>query len=165
MNRKFFLTLMVCFLVMSQSFTIFAAASDLEFTTVIEEKDNLPEAQAEAVPAINVPKPYINKDGTFEFRTSGNGVGKTLVSSSFKFSATSSKITIDAGGSPDSYTVYLEKQVILGVWSTVKTVTYYTGGVYEYTFTDLSTSAKYRLRFYSEDEEVHGSGTISNYAG
>jgi hypothetical protein len=89
------------------------------------------------------------------------------VSSSFGFSSTSSRITAKATSelNVSSYTIYLEKRVLF-VWTVAETVTYYVDGTnYYYDFTDLSTSATYRLRFYSPDGKIIGSGSISNYAG
>ena len=160
--KKSFLFLAVAAMTILATVPAFAANESLTFT--IEPAQDLPQANATAVPiSAETPDPYIDSDCSFTFETSG-GVGETLVSSSFKFSSTTSQINITAYGAPKSYTVYLEKKSGLS-WKTVKTVTYYTGDLYGYTFTDLSTSSTYRLRFYSPDGKITGNGTISNYAG
>lgn len=160
--KKYFLLFAVAAMTILTTIPAFAANGSLTFT--VEPAQDLPQAHESAVPiSVDTPTPYINSDGSFSIETSG-GVGETLVSSSFKFSSTTSQINITAYGEPNSYTVYLEKKSGLS-WKTVKTVTYYTGKLYGYTFTDLSTSATYRLRFYSPDGKITGSGTISNYAG
>jgi hypothetical protein len=160
--KKYFLLFAVSSMTILATFPALAASRTLTFTA--EPAQYLPQAHETAVsiPA-DTPTPYINSDGSFTIETSG-GVGETLVSSSFKFSSTTSQINITAFGEPDSYTVYLEKKSGLS-WKIVKTVTYYTGNLYGYTFTDLSTSATYRLRFFSPDGKITGTGTISNYAG
>ena len=150
--KKYFLLFAVSSMTILATFPALAASRTLTFTA--EPAQYLPQAHE---------TPYINSDGSFTIETSG-GVGETLVSSSFKFSSTTSQINITAFGEPDSYTVYLEKKSGLS-WKIVKTVTYYTGNLYGYTFTDLSTSATYRLRFFSPDGKITGTGTISNYAG
>ncbi len=146
-------------------FTIPTYASEQTLTFTVAPAEDLPSADAQAIQmTADIPMPTINSDGTFTFETSG-GVGETLVSSTFKFSGTTSKITLGAYSTKaKSYTVYLEKKSGL-IWTTVKTVTYYTGGDYEYTFTNLDTSATYRLRFFSPDGKIIGTGSISNYAG
>ena len=115
-------------------FCFSALAGPLTFTDESINIADLPEASANAtVVEDNDMILAINSDGSFEFATSGR-VGETLVSSTFKFSATTSQINITAYGGPSKYIVYLEKKGILG-WGAVHTVTYYTGGtLYGFTF-------------------------------
>lgn len=106
-------------------------------------------------------EPRINWDGSFTFYTSGIG-GATLVSSEFKFIKNFGRVIISSwGGDADKLIVYLEKEVGL-IWTTVKSVEFpRSGGFYDYT--GLSTSAKYRLRFYAPGGTADGSGALTNY--
>lgn len=148
---------------LGSTLTVFAESSDLTFHTEVVDITDLPEAHIQAEPVSGI-QPRIDSDGSFTFETDGTDpVGATLVSSEFKFTSTTSEIKAKAFGTPNSYTIYLEKRGLTG-WSAVSTATYYTGGtIYGVTHTGLSTSATYRLRFYSPDGFISGSGTISNY--
>ncbi len=109
-------------------------------------------------------KPAIASDGTFEFETDGVA-GRTVMSSAFKVSSTSTKVKVRAYGSGrKTYTIYLEKKNILQKYDSMETVTYFTGGkYYSHTFKDLSKKATYRLRIYSKDNSITGNGSISNF--
>ncbi len=65
----------------------------------------------------------------------------------FKVSDTSCKLTMDAGAGSEAGSEYYVTLMKAGkiADTRAKTVIYYTGGVYEYTFTGLSTSAQYYL--------------------
>ena len=109
-------------------------------------------------------EPKIDIGGAFTFSTNGTN-GETLVSTEFYFTKSTAKVNAKATGLPNSYIIYLERKDTL-VWTTVSTATYYTsnnGTVYGITHTGLSTTKKYRLRFYSPNGTVNGSGTVTNY--
>lgn len=161
-----FFTMSLTLTLILVSTTIYASDSmdnELKFNTEFVEDNDLPITNSEAILVKDTHiQPFINDDGTLSFETSGK-IGETLVSSTFKFTKSTSKLTLTASGDPSSYHVYLEKKGTFK-WSQVKDITFYTGGTYEYTFSDLSTSGTYRLRFYSPDGKVKGTGSISNYS-
>lgn len=126
-----------------------------------EEKDYSDSVFATKV-TDDFPSPYINSDGTFTVVI--NSIGYTVESDRFKVSDSSCTITLDAGpgsAAGSEYNVTLCKDGIVD--TQVKKVTFYTGGVYQYTFTGLSTSSKYYLKFRSNKTTIDCFGSISNY--
>lgn len=162
--KKIVATIMVMILMGTTMAPMDVKAQGNNITFTVEIADDIStESDAIAYEIEDGIMPYINSDGTFSFTTNGYDVpGATLVSDAFKFSATTAQLNITSYSDVDYYYVYLEKDTLLG-WSKVMTITFHTGGLYGLTLTDLSTSAKYRLRFYSPNGTASGNGTISNY--
>lgn len=163
MKSKIGIIIVICAVLYSNSILTYAKGNTLSFgEAYIEEEKDYSEAVSSVIVSESVPTPCIESDGTFTVDI--NNVGYVLTSSKFKVSDTSCKITIDAGagsGAGSEYYVTLYKDGIID--TKVQKVTYYTGGIYEYTFTGLSTSSKYYLKFDSNLTTLHCYGTISNY--
>lgn len=161
-KNKIIVISMICILVFTNPINTYAAENTLDFgEEYLEETEVSQEIFAVKV-SDNEPSPCINSDGSFTVEI--NSIGYVLKSDKFKVSDTTCRITMDAGAGSEAgseYYVILMKDGIID--TKVKKVTYYTGGVYYYDFTDLSTSSKYYLKIDSNHTSLNCYGTISNY--
>lgn len=165
MKLKKIMTIIMLGTVLMSSVPVSAAENELRISQEYpEEEDYESFVNIDYAKPVNAdtPSECINSDGTFTLEISN--VGYVKKSDKFKVSDSSCTVTIDAGaGSASGSEYYVTLKNSLGV--TVKKVTYYTGGVYQYTFKNLNTSTKYYLEFDSNHTTLNCSGTISNYVG
>lgn len=157
--------IMICAVMFSNSIVSFAKGNTLSFGDPYMESESEKDygnSVSATIVSKDFPAPRINSDGSFTVNI--KDIGYVLTSDKFKVSDTYCKITMDAGpgsASGSEYYVTLYKDGIID--TKVQKITYYTGGVYEYTFTGLSTSSKYYMKIDSNNTTLDCYGTISNY--
>lgn len=164
MKSKIGILMTICVTLLSTPILTYAKDNTLGFGEpyIKMEKDDYSDSDSASMVCDDIPMPVINEDGSFEVKI--NSIGYVLTSDKFKVSDTSCKITLDAGAGSEKGSEYYVTLYKDGVFpSKVKTITYYTGGVYEYTFKNLSTSSKYFLEIDSNRTTLNCNGTISNY--